>query len=184
MDHYLDIKVLPDPEFKESTLINAAFAKLHRALVDVGQGEIGVSFPLAQKTLGAQLRLHGSQAALSRLMAHNWLKGLREYTEVDSIQPIPDTVQYQSVRRVQVKSSAERLRRRSVSKGWLNQDEALAAIPDSKEQRTDLPFVQLKSNSSGQQFRLFIRQEPAPDGAVVGRFNDYGLSDQATLPRF
>lgn len=33
MDHYLDIRVLPDPEFSAQTLLEALFAKLHRALV-------------------------------------------------------------------------------------------------------------------------------------------------------
>jgi CRISPR-associated endonuclease Csy4 len=31
--HYLDIQVQPDPEFPAAHLMNALFAKLHRALV-------------------------------------------------------------------------------------------------------------------------------------------------------
>ena len=33
MDHYLDIRLLPDPEFPAPLLMNALFTKLHRALV-------------------------------------------------------------------------------------------------------------------------------------------------------
>jgi CRISPR-associated endonuclease Csy4 len=32
VDHFLDIRVLPDPEFGEEMLMAALFAKLHRAL--------------------------------------------------------------------------------------------------------------------------------------------------------
>ena len=31
MDHYLEIRVLPDPEFSEEMLMAALMAKLHRA---------------------------------------------------------------------------------------------------------------------------------------------------------
>ena len=49
MDHYVDIQVLPDPEFLETTLMNELFSKLHRALGKHGQGKIGVSFPQARQ---------------------------------------------------------------------------------------------------------------------------------------
>jgi CRISPR-associated endonuclease Csy4 len=184
MDHYLDIKVLPDPEFVENVLMNALFAKLHRALVDVGQGEIGVSFPQARKDLGACLRLHGSVAALGRLMVHNWLKGLCDYTRVSDVQPAPPEAQHRVVRRVQVKSSVERLRRRSVSKGWKSEDEAIASIPLDNEKRSKLPFLTLKSVSTAQTFLLFVLHGPLQDMAMAGRFSDYGLSDHATVPYF
>lgn len=45
MDHYFDLRVLPDPEFNTEMLMAALFAKLHRALGARGKGDIGVSFP-------------------------------------------------------------------------------------------------------------------------------------------
>ncbi|MDS0116062.1 type I-F CRISPR-associated endoribonuclease Cas6/Csy4, partial [Enterobacter hormaechei subsp. steigerwaltii] len=45
MDHYIEIRVLPDPEFSEEMLMPALMAKLHRALGQRGKGDIGVSFP-------------------------------------------------------------------------------------------------------------------------------------------
>ena len=184
MDHYVDIKVLPDPEFGESMLMASMFAKLHRSLVDVGQGAVGVSFPKAGKALGDVLRLHGTELALGRLMAENWLKGLRDYTESGGVQPVPGGVGHRVVRRVQVKSSAERLRRRSVKKGWLTEAAAQARILLAGEKRSKLPFIQLKSNSTGQAFRLFILQGAIQNTAVEGSFSDYGLSDTATTPYF
>ena len=71
MDHYIDITLLPDPEFPVTTLMNALFSKLHRGLVDHGGRDIGVSFPDIAKnkrSLGKRMRLHGSKESLERLM--------------------------------------------------------------------------------------------------------------------
>lgn len=184
MEHYIDIKVLPDTEFSPSLLMNAFFAKFHRALVEGGHGEVGVSFPQAQKTLGDTVRLHGSLDALQRLMAISWLKGLTDYTCVTAITAVPDNCQYRIVKRVQAKSSVERMYRRSVKKGWLTAEEAETRMNAGKEQQLKLPFVQLKSQSSGQSFRLFIQQGKLLDTPVKGDFSAYALSDAATVPWF
>ncbi|CAQ84808.1 MULTISPECIES: type I-F CRISPR-associated endoribonuclease Cas6/Csy4 [Photorhabdus] len=184
MDYYFEILVLPDPEFSKQSLMEALFAKLHRALGQVGNGRIGVSFPCARKTLGDKLRIHGASEALNDLQALPWLKGLRDYTEIMDIQPVPQDTQYRRVSRVQVKSSAERLRRRSIKKGWLTEEQARQRIPISKEQRTHLPFLLVKSLSSRQTFPLFIEQGPIEDKPTPGVFSSYGLSASATIPWF
>ena len=38
MDTYLEIRLLPDPEFVPTMLMNALFSKLHRGLVEQGGG--------------------------------------------------------------------------------------------------------------------------------------------------
>lgn len=184
MGHYIEICLLPDTEFSSSLLMNALFAKFHRALVDAGHGEIGVSFPQAQKTLGDTIRLHSSQGALQRLMAIGWLKGLTDYTHVTVIAAVPDNCKHRVVKRVQAKSSVERMYRRSVKKGWLSAEEAETRIIAGKEQQLKQPFVQLKSHSSGQAFRLFIQQGKLLDSPGSGKFSAYGLSDVATVPWF
>ncbi|MCS3405985.1 type I-F CRISPR-associated endoribonuclease Cas6/Csy4 [Serratia sp. AKBS12] len=184
MDYYLEIRVLPDPEFSTVALLEALYAKLHRALGNAGQGRIGVSFPAAGKTLGDRLRLHGSLAALTEFEQQPWRKGLRDYTEHSGIRPIPEQVKFRTVRRVQVKSNAERLRRRSVAKGWLTQEQARERIPAAREQRCSLPFIRLKSLSSEQVFLLFIEQGTLRDTPTVGQYSAYGLSATATIPWF
>lgn len=184
MEHYLEIRVLPDPEFTSNLLINALFAKLHRALVEDGTGEIGISFPLVGKCLGDIIRLHGDQTALQRLMAFGWLKGLTDYTNVTGVLPIPQNCRYRVVRRLQAKSSAERLYRRSVRKGWLTTDEVGEKIKMVKEQHLKQPFVQLKSKSTGQMFRLFIHHDKILVEPTPGIFSHYGLSADATIPWF
>lgn len=184
MGYYIEIKLLPDPEFTSSLLMNALFAKFHRALAEAGHGEIGVSFPQAQKTLGDTIRLHGSQGALELLMAIGWLKGLTDYTHVTAITAVPGNCKHRVVKRVQAKSSVERMYRRSVKKGWLSVEEAESRIASGKDQQLKFPFVQLKSRSTEQSFRLFIQQGKILDSPVAGEFSAYGLSDVATIPWF
>lgn len=184
MDHYLEIRVLADPEFTTQQLLDALFSKLHRALAQTTLGNIGISFPDAAKTLGGTIRLHGLADALAALQGTFWLKGLRDYTQVSEIQPVPDNAAYRVVKRVQVKSSAKRLRRRSVAKGWLTQEQAENQIPLSKEKRSNLPYLQLKSASTGQMFKLFIEQGPIQPIPSTGEFSAYGLSATATIPWF
>lgn len=185
MDHYLEIQLLPDPEFPTPVLMNALFAKLHRALVQLQSKEIGVSFPsVASYSLGNRLRLHGVASSLEGLMAQNWLKGMRDHSEATDIHPIPEQVGYCRVKRIQAKSSAERLRRRYQTRHPETSESRLAElIPDTVEQKLDLPYVRLKSLSTGQEFLLFIHQTEVSERRP-GVFNTYGLSNSATLPWF
>ena len=184
MDHYVDIRVLPDPEFKETTLLNALFSKFHRELVRHKETAIGVSFPHANATLGPTLRLHGTQPTLSGFMSNKWLKGLGDYTERSPLQQVPDNCQYRRIRRVQVKSSAERLLRRSLTKGWITEAEVKSRLMDGDDKRCRLPFLQLTSKSTGQTFKLFVEQGKPGELFQPGSFNSYGLSNTATLPTF
>lgn len=51
-----------------------------------------------------------------------------------------------------------------------------------EEARTDLPWLNLRSLSTGQSFRLFIRHGELLSAPVVGMFSTYGLSATATVP--
>lgn len=188
--HYIDITLLPDPEFSHAHLLGALVAKLHRTLVQGKHTDIGVSYPQhvdtpqARRTLGAVLRLHGSAEALQRLMEQDWLKGMRDHTQVAALRPVPTDVQHRTVRRRQFKTNAERLRRRRMLRKSETAEQAAAAIPDSVERRPDLPFVQLRSSSTGQPFCLCVEHGPLLPQPVSGTFNAYGLAHEATVPWF
>ncbi|HWK70798.1 MAG TPA: type I-F CRISPR-associated endoribonuclease Cas6/Csy4 [Burkholderiaceae bacterium] len=184
MDYYVDVVVRPDPEFSTSTLISAIFSKLHLALVRVGQGEIGVSFPKIKLTLGDCLRIHGSKLALGRLMDDSWLRGLQDYAQLRPIRSTPVVSQYCVVRRVHVKSSQERLLRRSVRKGWISEEEAQERLLTTKNERSKLPYILLRSSSTGEHYRMFIQQELVLKTGATGSFNTFGLSESATVPYF
>lgn len=184
MDHFIEIRVLPDPEFTEETLMSALFAKLHRVLGSRGKGDIGVSFPQHDVKPGCAIRLHGRKSALEELELTRWRAGLNDYCEPTAIQPIPAVIGWRTVERVQVKSSADRLLRRSVRKGWITEEEALIRSAKAKNQRCSLPFIQMKSLSSKEHFRLFIRHGELRQEACGGLFSSYGLSAEATIPWF
>lgn len=184
MDHYLDIRLRPDPEFPAPLLMNALFAKLHRALVGHAAGDVGVSFPDHQKShLGSRLRLHGRADALAALMAQEWLTGMRDHIEQGPIAHVPAGAAHRCVRRVQADSSPERLRRRLEKRHGMDTQTALMKVPDSAGKRLALPYVSLKSQSTGQVFRLFVEHGPL-QAAVPGAFGTYGLSANVTVPWF
>jgi CRISPR-associated endonuclease Csy4 len=66
----------------------------------------------------------------------------------------------------------------------ISAEEAEQAIPDSAAERLDLPYVVLNSQTTGQQFRLFVEHRPPQEQAASGPFSAYGLSPTATVPWF
>lgn len=192
MDYYVDITLRPDPEFPAPLLMNALFAKLHRALVSHSAqlgGRLGASFPGHVGTgralqLGERLRLHGEASALDTLLASDWLSGMRDHSLPAPVAPVPAGTQHRVVRRVQAQSSPERLRRRLARRHHLDATEAAQRIPDSAAQTLRLPWVQLRSSSTGQNFRLFIEHGPLLPHPISGTFSPYGLSLGASVPWF
>jgi len=192
MNHYVDIHLREDPEFAAHQLMEALYAKLHRALVaraaQGAGGDLGVSFPghkPGAQYLGTHLRLHGSAASLSALLATDWLLGMRDHIDLSATpKPVPPDATHRTVQRQQVDSNPERLRRRLLRRHPLTEQEAQARIPDSAACRLRLPFVQLKSTSTGQTYKLFIRHSPEQIAPTLGGFNTYGLSQGATIPWF
>ena len=183
MKQYIDITVLPDPEFAEATLMNALYAKCHRALGQFADGKVGVSFPNHQKTLGATLRLHGVGETLDFLMAQHWLKGLGDYTEVTQVQDIPSVVKYRTVRRV-IKKSPHNKMKRSVQKGWLTVEQAQERIKNADSHLLSLPYAQLTSLSNKNLYKVFVKHGECSPEPVDGHFTSYGLSRLATVPWF
>lgn len=185
MDAYTDLQLMPDPEFPATLLMNALFSKLHRGLFELGTGEIGVSFPAIERPgLGSILRLHASDAVLRDFINSGWLQGMHDHVQIVGPLPIPTQVCYRMVRRVQSHSSPERERRRLMTRKGVSAEEALKLIPERRIQWLDLPYVDLSSHSTGQQFKLFIEQGPLMDAPSSGRFSAYGLSATATIPWF
>ncbi len=187
MTHYLEIRLLPDPEFPPTVLMNALFSKLHRVLAQTESHRIGISFPdvrVQPPSLGERLRVHGKLTDLERFLSVDWLAGMRDHSTVRGPSTVPTDATYRIVRRVQAKSNIERLVRRRVKRHGVSTDMARSALSASAAKRLDLPFVTIASHSTGQHFRLFIDHHPSTRGAVEGLFSYYGLSPTATIPWF
>lgn len=186
IDHYVDIQLRPDPYFAATHLMNALFAKLHCALAKISSHDIGVSFPAAdprRPSMGEHLRLHGPAKALQELFTENWLVGMHDHVLVGNMARVPTSTSYRYVRRIQAKSSPERIRRRQMKRHDLSEEQARKCIPQVAARRLSLPYLTLPSQSTGQTFRLFVDQVAAADFAA-GDFNAYGLSGSATVPWF
>lgn len=190
MTHYLEIRLLPDPEFGPSLLLNALYNKLHHGLVKLNCNDLGISFPYQQSKaeknqhpLGHSIRIHGTQERIAELMATHWLSGMVDHVRVSSINLLPNKVKYAVYKRVQYKSNVERIRRRHMRRHNLSHEEVVRLIPDDIEKHSDLPFMNLRSQSTKQIFKLFIQREEVP-GPTDGYFNTYGLSASASVPLF
>lgn len=185
--HYIDMHLRPDPDFPAGQLMGALFSKLHRRLAALDATAIGVSFPehrLKPRDIGTYLRLHSVPNELDALMATAWLGGMREYAAISDIAEVPADAAHRTVSRRQFKTNADRLRRRRMHRHNESEAEVLERIPDSVEQRVPLPFVQVRSASTGQRFSLFIEHSPIQKTPTPGAFNAYGLSRTATIPWF
>lgn len=187
MDHYTDIHLRSHPEWPAHHLMAALYAKLHRVLVRLQTSVIGVSFPgyaTSPPTLGTTLRLLGPASELARLMEQNWLTGMRDHTKLTPVAAVPADAAHRSLRRVQAKSSPERLRRRHMRRHDLSAEQARERVPDTAAELLQLPFVALTSSSTGQSFPVFFRLGPVAPTSQAGSFNAYGLSNSATIPWF
>lgn len=185
--HYIDLTIVPDAETGAPQLLGALHDRLHVALVQQKLDGIGISFPgysVIPRSLGATLRLHGTDTVLGRLLGADWLRGLRDHVRMTEIMRVPSGTLHRTVQRKQFKTSVERLRRRRVRRKGETAEQAAAAIPSSVERTPKLPYLHIRSRSTGQPFCLFIALGPLSPNAVAGNFNRYGLGGTATVPWF
>jgi len=183
MDHYIDITLLPDPEFKATVLMNAVYSKLHKTLCEKNTSDIGVSFPTHKKTLGNVLRIHSSEQKLSALKQQEWLGGMKGYCEVSDISPVPEKVKHQTVGRKQSNMSEAKLKR-LIKRGSISQDEAGQYRLKMSTKALDNPFLELVSASNGHKHRRYIQFGELREQATDGEFDSFGLSKTATVPWF
>ena len=92
--------------------------------------------------------------------------------------------EHRRLRRVQPKGSPQRLARRYAKRHGVSEAEALALYAEMKEDLLRLPFLKLRSSSTGQIFSLFVDRGPAQKQPTAGSFNSYGFSEDATVPWF
>lgn len=171
MNSYLDIQVRTLESTPVPTVISSVFSRVHMLLVERGDGGIGVSFPQADKTPGPVLRLHGAPDALKDLLPQ--FSRFEDYCIISSPDQIPAKHLWYQVSRVQPKMSAAKARR-LVSRGSLSAAEAGKVL--NKSSPLSNPYVQMKSLSTGQPFRLFIDQRSTEiPPKSTQNFNTYGL---------
>jgi len=203
MNHYIEIQLNSDDDFPVYFLRNTCFKKLHKALHDLKQTAIGVSFPECKKMqkrggmgktkLGKVIRLHGVKNDLQSLQDANWLGGLSGYCEVSEILPVPETVEgYRTVSRIQPTMTEAKLKKRieyQKANGDLKSDAEIKAYIKQYRAKMfasslDNPYLELQSSSTGEIYRIFIDFGELQGQPVLGEFNRFGLSKTATIPWF
>ncbi|MCD1651618.1 type I-F CRISPR-associated endoribonuclease Cas6/Csy4 [Halomonas meridiana] len=189
MDHYIDIRLRPDPDFPEAMLMGALYNKLHRALFDLQATDLGVSFPVHKhgvraRTLGSHLRLHGTHERLKQLMGMDWLTGMRDHTQVSAVLEVPAGAQHINVARKQFNTGSESRAKRYAKRHSISEEEARSIYAKVAARRIELPFVQINSRSTQQRFSLFIEHGKPAASSSEGSFSHYGLSPSATVPWF
>ncbi|MCQ8181077.1 type I-F CRISPR-associated endoribonuclease Cas6/Csy4 [Methylomonas sp. SURF-1] len=212
MNYYIEITLLPGPDFSLFKLWSRVFEQLHLGFVENQDDQkhvpIGLSLPeykMGNKygVLGSKCRLFAEdEATLERFAAPQRLARLSDYVHCTGIRPVPDKLLgYAVYRRVQPKTNPERLARRYAKRHGVDLATALnmtvelraagenPAYPlsfrycDMLKPSVALPFIRLQSLSGGQTFCLWISKTEAV-APVSGSFSAYGLSSMATVPEF
>ena len=183
MNHYVDIKLLPDAEIPATVLMNATYTKLHKALCDIGSKAIGVSFPQYKVTLGNVLRIHGAISDLNDLLGINLLGGMHGYCNVSEITPVPANTKFRTVSRKQSTMTQAKLKR-LMKRSSITEDKIKQYKAKMFSKGLDNPYVELVSGSNGQKHRRYIEFGDLLDAPVQGQFDQFGLSKTATVPWF
>ena len=182
-NYYIDIELKPDLEMRESPLMNLVYTKLHNALVFLQTNKIGVSFPGFNIKPGRTVRLHGTKAELEHLQGQKWLGSLNGYCATGKIKMIPEDTKFRTIFRIRTNISKSKLRRLK-KRGSITLDEEKSYKAKMFATGLTNPYFDLKSGSTGKTHRRFIQFGPLLDNPVVGSFDSYGLSKEATIPWF
>jgi CRISPR-associated endonuclease Csy4 len=186
MTHFQDCILHGDEETSSVHVMSALVQRLHLALVRNKSLGVGLTFPvyyLERATFGNVVRLHATPNELGLLADTDWVGHLASHVEVKPIRPLPAKTKFVQVRRIQPKASSPRLVRRAAKRKGISLAEAERLYLAFAPPELRLPFLELRSASTAQVFRLYIEQTEVLT-RVDGTFNRYGLSRTATLPLF
>ncbi len=193
MKNYQEITLRPDTEINKYFLWQKVFKKVHLRFVDLkddnGMISIGIGFPEYQYNdqvvcLGEKLRLFAlDEDTLNNCNIQKILSHFSDYIHWTGTREVPEKCSHAIYLRQQPQSSMLRTARRKAKREGLSYDEALKKLKGFNEQKIKAPYINIKSHSSGHQFRLFIVKKTVSQ-AVTGLFNCYGLSTQSTVPEF
>ncbi|WP_198244587.1 type I-F CRISPR-associated endoribonuclease Cas6/Csy4 [methane-oxidizing endosymbiont of Gigantopelta aegis] len=183
MDHYIDIRILPDAEMRENVLLNKVYTKFHKALCTLDAEDIGVSFPEYKIKLGRLLRIHSNAERLTELQKMQWLGGLVGYCNIAEIKLVPENTTFRVISRIQTTMSPAKYRR-LLARGTITEKEQKQYKAKMFQKGLDNPYMELESASTGKKYRRYLIFSDLLDNSVEGKFDQFGLSKTATVPWF
>ena len=190
--YYIEITLLPTFDISSNYLLSRLFIKLHKRLTSLqnqdGSIPIGLSFPeysITPPNIGNKIRLFTEQdILLTNLDLRSYLKSFLEYIHITGIRESPKALSnYVQFKRVQMKSSVDRIARRKANRKGITIEEAKRALGNLKEEMSELPFIRMRSSSSNESFFLFIERKTT-DSVYPFIFNTYGLTKGGSVPDF
>jgi CRISPR-associated endonuclease Csy4 len=199
MKYSLDITLLPSDDIGVHFLWSKVMMQVHLALVEIQdsnrQVPVAVSFPNYKKSvnkiptfIGCKLRLLSvDKTDLERLNIHKWLSRLADYVHIKHIAEVPSTVlAYENFNRRCKSGSPDKHIRRRMKRHNETLDQASEYFKDYAMKAEDraLPFIQIKSLTSDNDFHLSIVRKEVEQSAKVVTFNTYGFNREASLPKF
>ena len=198
MHYFIEITCLPDEGVPVEFIMGKVMDGLHLAFVDwqhqLGYNPVGVSFPEYARSeqdggeisLGNKIRLFSrdDQAPLQSPKLLQPLQRLADYVHKRSISCLErPNLKFATFQRVQAKSSRERLLRRQAKRSGQAEEDLRGKYHTFGEERLTLPFIQLRSHSNSQPFRLFVSKQAA-QASEAWQFGSYGLSSMVAVPDF
>lgn len=186
--------------YQELTLINSEkpfyeiwssiYQQLHIALADIknthGIDNIGISFPNYRyeekngktfATLGDKLRIFAqNKEALEQLNLNKWLERLIDYVHIKTICEVGNqAISHVVVKRYRYQNIEKKAKKFAKFKE-ISFEEALKHCQTYKQPLKHYPFINLKSETTQNPYKLAICQEVV-DVPVVGTFNTYGINN-------
>lgn len=208
--YYQEITCLPDHEISVGFVMGKVMDALHLGLVNLAAGSlqcpIGLSFPEYRDRvataddkepgddssqvprsppIGSKIRLFSRQEEdLQRLGLSGQLERFSDYVHWTSLRLLERKVsKYATYDRRQPKSSRERLVRRQMKRKGLSESEARELYATFEPRDPRLPYLNMRSHSTGQRFRLYVERQLAEE-ADAWCFSTYGLSRSSSVPEF
>ena len=186
MDHYLDVLFDASVDFPLVNQMASFYQGVHSYLVE-SKAQLGVTLPemrlRSRSPLGSFIRLHGEKKALIAFCKSSFLLRIRSPFRMNEILSVPSISQHRTFWRHQPKSMIQ-MRKRAMKRHALTEEQAVERYPLETQAHSLLPYLELRSLSTRQSFKLFFVQGATQSKPVSGEFNTYGLSSTATLPWF
>lgn len=184
---YQEITLIPIEEININFLMNKVFCNLHNIFVQYQQNnfvDIGISFPhYEENKLGEKIRIFFmSQKRSEEVNLQNKLRKFDDYIDVTNLIEVPETDKFAVFSRKQYKGNKIKLARRQAKRKNISLEEAIEKYDNYEKELSKLPYLDLKSGSNGNTYKLFIQRKEKPKNE--GFFNTFGLSNINTVPIF
>tara|TARA_R110002072_G_scaffold86563_3_gene195290 strand:+ start:12796 stop:13467 length:672 start_codon:yes stop_codon:yes gene_type:complete len=137
--------------------------------------------------IGGKIRCFSQDAeTLDRFALHEVLSSMLDYVHLTSVRQLRRTNHgWAMYRRKQIKTSKDRLVRRRMKRHGMTEAEAAAALEGFDPRSCRLPYLDMKSHSTDQRFRLYVERVTDVNSFDSNwSFSTYGLSSQAAVPEF